>query len=77
MPQFHGKERTAKAVGKYGLTSCLLYTLAQLGFKIDILAFGMNVVMDVVNLAGELADGAKEDDGVGTIDLSESCSMEG
>lgn len=59
------------------MTSCLLYTLAQLGFDIDILAFGMNVVMDVVNLAGELADGAKEDDGARLIDLSEPCSMEG
>jgi len=54
----------------------LLYTLAQQGFKVDILAFGMNVIMDTINLADELASkGAEDDENV--VDLSEPCDMEG
>lgn len=60
------------------MTSSLLYTLAQLGFKIDILQFGMNVVMDTINLAGSLADratsGTTDED---YVDLAEPCDMEG
>lgn len=47
-----------------------------MGFKIDILAFGMNVIMDTVNLAGELASKGEEDD-ENVIDLSEPYDMEG
>lgn len=59
------------------MTSSLLYTLAQLGFKIDILQFGMNVTMDVINLAGELADKATKDTDEDILDLSNPCDMEG
>lgn len=38
------------------MTSCLLYTLAQLGFNIPILDFGINVIMDTINFAGALMD---------------------
>lgn len=55
----------------------MLYTLAQLGFKVDILQFGMNVVMDTINLAGALADKALKDTDEDYIDLAEPCDMEG
>lgn len=61
---------------KYGMTSHLLYTLAQLGFKVDILKYGMNVVMDVVNLSVELCDkGAGEDEEL--YDLAAPMTLEG
>lgn len=41
-------------MAQYGTTSFLLYTLAELGFSIDIMQYGMNVVMDTVNFAIEL-----------------------
>lgn len=44
------------------MTSYLLYTLAQLGFKIDILQYGMNVIMDVINLAVEISDRDKDEE---------------
>ncbi len=59
------------------MTSYLLYTLAQLGFQVDILQFGMNVTMDVIALSvamHELSDAAGE---VEEIDLSEPTDMEG
>lgn len=59
------------------MTSCLLYTLAQTGFSIDILQFGVNIALDVINLAGELADSGKESDGANFVDLSSPCDMEG
>lgn len=59
------------------MTSSLLYTLSQLGFKIDILQFGMNVTMDVINLASELADKATKGVDEDILDLSNPCDMEG
>lgn len=59
------------------MTSSLLYTLAQLGFKVDILQFGMNVVMDTINLAGALADKALKDTDEDYINLAEPCDLEG
>lgn len=56
------------------MTSYLLYSLAQTGFKIDILQFGMNVIMDTLNLAVELAS---EQAGEDIIDLDEPFNAEG
>lgn len=56
----------------------MLYTLAQLGFKIDILQFGMNVIIDVINLSVELGEktvkGTKD---VPELDLDAPIDMEG
>ena len=38
----------------------MLYTLAQLGFKVDIMRYGMNVIMDVMNLSVELNEANKK-----------------
>ena len=46
------------------MTSYLLYTIAKLGFKVDIMQYGMNVIMDTVNFAVEMeasAGDAEED----------------
>lgn len=59
------------------MTSYLLYTLAQLGFKVDILKYGINVIMDVVNLSVELHDSQTGQAPTNVIDLSEPTSMEG
>lgn len=60
------------------MTSYLLYTLAQLGFQIDILQFGMNVTMDVIALSVALHESVANADGdVEEIDLSEPVNMEG
>ncbi len=58
------------------MTSYMLYTLAQLGFHVDILKYGVNVVMDVINLSLEMNNTHSNDD-VNYIDLSEPQSMEG
>ena len=59
------------------MTSSLLYTAAQLGFKVDLLQFGMNVVMDTINLAGEIAARAnKDNDGEDYVDLAETDDVE-
>lgn len=59
------------------MTSSLLYTAAQLGFKVDLLQFGMNVVMDTINLAGEIAaSSSKDDGGEDYVDLSEATDVE-
>lgn len=59
------------------MTSSLLYTAAQLGFKVDLLQFGMNVVMDTINLAGEIAARAnKDNDGEDYVDLAEADDVE-
>ena len=42
------------------MTSCLLYSLAESGFHIVILQFGMNVIMDVINLSVEIHEQAKQ-----------------
>lgn len=59
------------------MTSYLLYTLAQLGFKVDILRYGMNVVMDVLNLSVEIHEAAHGDQAASVVDLSEPVCMEG
>lgn len=59
------------------MTSYLLYTLAQLGFKVDILRYGMNVVMDVLNLSVEIHEAAHGDHAASVVDLSEPVCMEG
>lgn len=67
---------TNKHLSKYGTTSYLLYTLAQLGFPIDIMRYGINVIMDVINLSVELSAKKSEDEEV--IDLSDcEADMEG
>ena len=59
------------------MTSYLLYALAQLGFKVDILRYGMNVVMDVLNLSVEIHDAANGDRAASVVGLSEPVCMEG
>ena len=50
----------------------MLYSLAQLGFRIDLLKYGMNVIMDVINLAIALHEDERAGDPFGDyIDLSE------
>lgn len=50
----------------------MLYSLAQLGFRIDLLKYGMNVIMDVINLAIALHEDERTGDPSGDyIDLSE------
>lgn len=49
-----------RAVEEYGITSCLLYTLAQMGFKIDILNYGMNVVLDTISFCAAVSDVAEQ-----------------
>lgn len=56
------------------MTSSLLYTAAQLGFKVDLLQFGMNVVMDTINLAGEIAASNSNKDDGDYVDLSEEAT---
>jgi len=58
------------------MTSYLLYALAQMGFKVDILKYGMNVVMDVINLSVDLHERGNNDT-ADYIDLSEPVEMEG
>lgn len=56
----------------------MLYTLAQLGFNIDILKFGMNVVIDVINLSVELGEQTvKGTNDVPELDLDAPADMEG
>ena len=52
----------------------MLYSLAQTGFQVDILQFGMNVIMDTLNLAVEFA---AEQTGEDVIDRDEPCDAEG
>lgn len=57
------------------MTSFFLYSLSRQGFAIDILQFGMPVIMDVINLSSELrgvASGKTEDR---TIDLRDCEEM--
>lgn len=50
----------------------MLYTLAQLGFHVDIMKYGINVIMDVINLAVDIHERAKDDrKGVECVDLSD------
>lgn len=56
----------------------MLYTLAQLGFKIDILKYGMNVILDVINLSVELSEQASKGGGdIPEYDLAAPIDMEG
>lgn len=56
----------------------MLYTLAQLGFHIDILKYGMNVVMDVIGLSVEIGEKmATGRPDIPQIDLCEPMDMEG
>lgn len=50
------------------MTSYLLYTLAQLGFHVDIMQYGINVVMDVINLSLEFND-TKQDEYINIDDI--------
>ncbi len=51
------------------MTSYLLYTLARLGFKVDIMRYGMNVIMDTVNFAVEI-EARAEDGEEDVVDIS-------
>ncbi len=60
------------------MTSYMLYTLAQLGFAVDILQYGVNVVMDVINLSIEMNEShSNKNAGVNYVDLSEPMYREG
>ena len=38
----------------------MLYTLAQMGFKIDSLNYGMNVVLDTISFGAAVSDVAEQ-----------------
>lgn len=38
----------------------MLYTLAQMGFKIDILNYGMNVVLDTISFGAAVSNIAEQ-----------------